>query len=219
MLKIGLTGLTTKQLDYLGEQTIALSEKNINREIADNILFRQVKTTHEQYRRVVMKQTFSGMGEEVKAADITRDKFYSGLARIISGFSVFDGTAKQDFALFLQKIISDTGSVSGLSYAEESVVLNKLLERLSADEARNAIAALGIAEEVEKLVAIQKNFDMLFTEQLDANSGLRQQPTASGMRKELESVLRNYFALVSAMRGVESWKDIYSDLGELLKKF
>ena len=219
MLSISLSKVTTKNLDYLGEQTIALSAINSNSDIVANVLFQQLKTTHAQYNQVVIKKTYSGLGEDLKNLDLTRDRFYSSIVRIVDAFAVFDGTAKQAPAQLLQKVISETGAINGLSYAAESIVLNKLTERFSVPDVQSAISTLGIGEEVTKLADTQKQFDTLYTEQLDANSDLRQQSSASAMRKELESVLRSYYALVSAMSAVEPWKDIYSDLTELLKKF
>ena len=219
MLSISLSKVTTKNLDYLGEQTIALSAINSNSDIVANVLFQQLKTTHAQYNQVVIKKTYSGLGEDLKNLDLTRDRFYSSIVRIVDAFAVFDGTAKQASAQLLQKVISETGAINGLSYAAESIVLNKLTERFSVPDVQSAISTLGIGEEVTKLADTQKQFDTLYTEQLDANSDLRQQSSASAMRKELESVLRSYYALVSAMSAVEPWKDIYSDLTELLKKF
>ena len=219
MLSISLSKVPTKNLDYLGEQTIVLSEMNSNPDVTANPLFLQLKTTYGRYNLVVIKKTYSGLGEDLKDCDLTRDKFYSNFVRIVDGFAAFADTTKQAPAQLLQKIISETGSINGLSYAAESVVLNKLIEKLSAPDAQTAITALGIGEEVAKLADMQKKFDTLYAEQLDANSDLRQQSSASTMRKELENVLRSYYALVSAMSAVEPWKDIYSDLTELLKKF
>jgi len=219
MLSIAFSKLSTKQLDFLGEQTISLSEKNANKEVISNLLFHQLKSKHAEYRGVVIRQTYSGLGEALKNDDIIRGKSHSGIVNIVNGFAAFSDTAKQAPALLLQKIITETGFISRLNYAEESVVLNKLIERFSDPAAVEAIAIIGIDEEVEKLTNIQKRFDAMYTEQLDINSDLRQQPTASSMRRELEDILRSYYSLVSAFKNVVPWKDIYSDLNELLKKF
>ena len=193
MLRISFTRISTKNLDYLGEQTIALSEKNSNQEVINNPLFEQVKTVRLNYNLIVIKKTYSGLGSELQNDDIARDKLFSAFVRIIDGFAAFDGSGKQASAQLLQNIISETGSsVTGLSYTEESVVINKLIERLAAPEAANAVSAIGAVEEVAKLTEVQKRFDALYTEQLDANSDLRQQPSASSMRKELENALRSY---------------------------
>ena len=61
MLRVKYSGLSTKQLDYLGEQTIALSEINENKSVIMNPVFEQVKIKHGKYRMVVMKQTYSGL--------------------------------------------------------------------------------------------------------------------------------------------------------------
>jgi hypothetical protein len=220
MLSVSFTRISTKNLDYLGEQTVALSEKNSNQAVINNPLFVQVKTVRLNYNLIVIKKTYSGLGSELQNDDIVRDRYFLSFVRIVNGFATFDGSAKQAPAQLLQNIISETGSsVTNLSYTEESVVINKLIERLAAPEAANAVSAIGAVEEVAKLTEVQKKFDSLYTEQLDANSDLRQQPSASSMRKELENALRSYYAFISSMSAIEPWKDIYSDLNELLKKF
>ena len=219
MLKIGLTNLSTKQLDYLAEQTIALSEMNSNTEIIENPVFGQIKTVHRDYRAVVMKQTYSGLGESLSVKDIFRDNCYTNLSNIVSGFAMFEGSPKQAPSLHLKKIFDEAGSIVRLNYADESVVIEKVTERLSTPESKSAISALGITAEVSLFVNAQREFNELYLEQVNANSDLRQQPSASSMRGELENVLRSYYALVSGMSIVQPWKDIYSDLAELLKKF
>ena len=219
MLKIRYGSLSTKQLDYLAEQTIAISEINENTEIVANPVFGQVKTIYGNYHTVVMKQTYSGLGEQLAVKDIFRDNYFSNLSNIVSGFAAFEGSPKQAPALFLKKIFDEAGSVSGLNYADESVVLGKVIEKLFAPESRSASSALGILAEVNMLANAQTEFNELYIEQVNANSELRQQPSASSMRSELENILRSYYALVSGMSSVQPWKDIYSDLAELIKKF
>ena len=219
MLSINFSKVSTKDLDYLTEQTIALSEVNHNPEVIDSVLFKQLKTIYAEYNQVVIKKTFSGLGEDLRKLDLLRDRLFLSFCRIVNGLVAFDGTPRQEPAQLLQKIAVEAGKINGLSYSAESVVLNKLIEKLSAPEAQSAIDAIGINEEVLMFTNTQKEFDALYTQQVDANSDLRQQSSASAMRKELEKVLRSYYVLVSAMRNIEAWKDIYSDLTELLKKF
>jgi hypothetical protein len=219
MLQINFSKQSTKQLDYLGEQTIALSKKNTNQEAVGNPVFLQLETSHELYRQIVIKKTYSGIGEVLKEVDILRDRYYLNLGRIIDGFAVFETTTKSQPARVLQAMFKETGAVTGLTYADESVVIDKLLEKLATPEGQSAITQLDISAEVQLLSDTQKRFNELYVEQVDANSDLRQQSSASAMRKELEGALRNYFALISAMKNVAPWADIYSDMTELLKKF
>ena len=218
MLRVYYTRLSTKQLDYLAEQTIVLGEMNANPAVVQNPLFELVKVKHTTYRGVVIRQTYSGKGVDLKDSDTTRDKGHTALDRIVDGFAAFP-TAKQAAALVLQGYFDETGNISSLSYADESVVLEKLIEKLNSAEGQAAIATLGIADEVAMFVQYQADFNRIYIEQIDANSDLRSQKTASGMRRELEDALRNYYGIVSAMSGIDPWNDIYMDLKELLKKF
>ena len=219
MLRIKYSGLSTKQLDYLSEQTIALSEINENNSVIANPVFDQVKKTHEKYCVVVMKQTYSGLGSLLNERDIRRDSYFLKLGNIVSGFAVFENSPKQESALLLKKIFDEAGSISHLGYANESVVIDDVNKKLSTPESINAAATLGVTFEVDALANAQREFNELYIEQVNANSDLRKQPSASSMRSELEDALRSYYGLVSAMKSSPLWEDIYSDLTELLKKF
>ena len=219
MLRIGYSSLSTKELDYLAEQTIILSHKNENKDVISNPVFEAIEAVHANYRAVVMKPTFSGLGASLREKDALRDSYFSSLEKIVSGMAVFDGSEKQQAAILLKKIFDNAGSVARMTYANQSVALEKAIEQLTTPESTNAITTLGINNEVDLFIGAQRDFNALYVEQIDANSDLRQQPSASSMRKELSETVRSYYALVSAMRTIEPWKDIYSDLTELLKKF
>ena len=219
MLLISFSKLSTKELAYLGEQTITLSERNSNQEVTSNPVFALLKTKHGTYHEQVMRQTYSGMGPDVQGDDFLRDNQHGGVRQIVRGFARFENSVKCKPAQLLQTYFNETGSINKLNYANESIVLDKLIEKFSTDEGKAAIATLGIKEEVDMFVQSHNNFKNRYTDQVDANSELRQQPSASTLRKEMENVLRGYFSLVSTMKNVNPWKDIYSDLNELLKKF
>ena len=219
MLRIRFSTLSTKELDYLAEQTITLSHKNENKDIIFNPVFATVETVHVNYRAVVMKPAFSGLGVLLGEKDARRDSYFTSLEKIVSGMSVFEGSNKQQAAGLLKNIFNNAGSVAHMTYANQSVVLEKAIEQLATPESTQAIATLDISYEVDLFIKAQREFNALYVEQVDANSDLRQQPSASSMRKELSETLRSYYALVSSMRTFEPWKDIYSDLTELLKKF
>ena len=46
---------------------------------------------------------------------------------------------------------------------------------------------------------------------------LGQLPSASTIRKNLESAIKNYLALLTAMKNVENWKLIFADINEIVK--
>jgi hypothetical protein len=195
-----------------------LSEQNANPEIANHPLLLAVKVAYAPYHANIIKPTFSGMGPELAAADLQRDNCHGGLRRLLRGYLSFGDSDKGEAAKRLLALFDETGSITRLSYAEENTVLEKLIEKLGAPEAQLLIEPLGIRPEVDRLIEAQARFSELYLRQIDANSQLRQQASASTLRRELGDALRNYYGYVSAMSGLEGWKDIYADLKGLIAK-
>jgi hypothetical protein len=218
MLHVKLTSLATKKLDNLAAQTVALSEQNANPEIANHPLLLAVKSAYAPYHQNIVKPTYSGMGPDLAAADLQRDNCHSGLRRLLRGYLSFGDTDRGQAAKQLLALFDETGSITRLSYAEENTVLEKLIEKLGQPEAQQPIDLLGVRPEVDRLVEAQARFSELYLRQIDANSQLRQEASASALRRELSYALRNYYGYVSAMSGLEGWKDIYADLKELIAK-
>ena len=217
MLHVKVTSLSTKKLDNLTEQTIVLSERNANQEIVNHPLFVDVKVKYAPYHAIVIKQTYSGMGTEVAQANLLRDTCHGGLHRLLRGFLAFGAeSTKGQAAKRLLACFDETGSIAQLGYAEENVVVEKLLEKLETSEMQQQIVILDIGVEVEQLRQAHVAFIDLYLQQIDANSQLRQQSSAGVLRRDLGNALRNYYGYVSVMSGIEPWKDIYADLRELI---
>lgn len=217
MLSTNFSKYTTKGLDSLASNTIQITKRNVNPDVSNNPLFAVLTDTAAEYNRVVIKKTYSGKGTDVREKDMFRDRYHTSAKMILTGFSAFP-TPKGKVAGKLLEVFDSSGSITRLKYTDESVILNDLLKKLDQQEAKELISILGIDEELAVLDTTQKEFEKLFVEQVDANSDLRQQPSASSLRNELEDALRNYFNYVSSLKKQKDWKDIYSDLTELLKK-
>ncbi|MDR1897032.1 MAG: DUF6261 family protein, partial [Prevotellaceae bacterium] len=142
MLHVKLSSLSTKKLDNLAGQTIQVSEQNANPEIIGHPLFLAVKASYEPYHAIIIKPTYSGMGPAVAEGDLIRDGYHGGLHRVIRGYLAFGDTEKGLAAKRLLACFDETGSITGLGYAEENVVLEKLIEKLSTPEAQAAISVL-----------------------------------------------------------------------------
>lgn len=217
MITVPFSSLTTTNLGALGNRTIVASERTANETITAQPLLAEIRKKSEVYDAVVLKQIYSGMGTTVEGADLYRDRVYQNVKRMLQGFAGFTDTTRGKAAATLLRAFDETGSIYGLSYADESTVLNKLITLLGTDENRANITAVGIEEEAQLLADAQTHFQQVFFEQVEANAGLRKQPSASSIRHELEDALRDYFAFVSAMRKIEPWSGLYLSLRELAK--
>lgn len=61
------------------------------------------------------------------------------------------------------------------------------------------------------------SFENVFAQQAEANGALRSMKSATSLRKLVEKALKSYLSLVTAMDGVELWKQLHADLNELVK--
>ncbi len=217
MLKISFKKLSTKVLDNLGSRTLELVNQTADQQLITHPLTLALNTRYNEYNAVIIKKTFSGMGISIEEADLERDRLYMALKNLISGFAAFNGTPVSNAAQSLQAIFDEFGSIRGKNYAEESVIIDKLISRLSQPEVHAAIALLGITAQVSQLTQAQTTFTSLFLSQAEANSALRMQASATSIRKELEDALRNEYGFVTAMRNVAPWDALYASLSEVVK--
>ena len=217
MIKVPFSSLTTTNLGSLGNRVIEASERTANETITANPLLDETRNKAEVYNAVVLKRIYSGMGTTVEGADLFRDRVYHNLKRMLQGFAGFTDSARGKAAAALLRVFDEAGGIYGLSYADESMVLSKLIGMLDTDENRAHFTLLGIGEEAQLLSEAQSNFEQVFFEQVEANADLRKSPSASSIRHELEDALRNYFAFVSAMRRIEPWRALYLSFKELAK--
>jgi hypothetical protein len=95
--------------------------------------------------------------------------------------------------------------------------MKKLIEELEKPETLNKLSALNLETIFNQLKTAQADFEAIYAEQAEANADLRQLPSASAIRKNLEVALKNYLNLLTAMKSVENWKLIYADINEIVK--
>lgn len=203
-------------LETVADRTIEISLLNANESIVDSPLFTALKAAHAAYKPLIRKQTFSGMGTDIAELDQQRDRSFSSLRRIVTGYSNYD-SPKGVAARGLLALFEQVGDISVANYADEDALLDNFKSRLEAPEARKQIETLGLKKEVEDLIDKHHAFKAAYMDQTDANSSLRQQASASSLRKDLENALRDFFFFVTAMRNVPPWSDIYADLTETVK--
>ena len=95
--------------------------------------------------------------------------------------------------------------------------MKKLIEELEKPETLTKLSTLNLETIFNQLKTAQTDFETIYAEQAEANADLRQLPSASAIRKNLEAALKNYLNLLTAMKNVENWKLIYADINEIVK--
>ncbi len=217
-MKITLNKLTTAELATLADRVI-YSSKNGNYTVVENHpLLLKIEEEYVEYSKVYEKATYSGKGVEVANADQKRDKIFSGIKAYITGYSKLEYLPNYQDAKDLYQILKQFGlGLDKLNYAKETAKIKILLEELNKVENKNKITALNLDTALTELKNANDLFKSLYAEQAEANSNLRALPTATTMRKKLESALNAYFFLLEGMKDVEGWEGIYYDINELVK--
>lgn len=218
MLRINFSKLSTKVLGNLANRALAVLLPYLETLMKDNPLVTILKTKNDNYQEVVIKKTYSGLGDPVGEADLHRDRMFRGLRRALQGLAAFGDTDAGKAAVKLLDIFDEVGDIDNLSYADQNIVMQKLVEHMDDAENQKLLAATNLTDPYIATKMSQTAFETISRQQTDANSLLRQTKSASASRKELENSLRNLFSVVSGMRTLPEWKPLYHDLDQLIKE-
>ena len=218
IMKINFSSLTTKNLATLGQRVITISDAATHAVVKDHPLLLALKAANAEYDAVYAKSAFSGKGVLVAEADVRRDDIFGGLKSVVVGYSKINGFTLQQDAIDIYAVIQKYGiELDRYSYSEESAQLKKLLEELAKPDNVTKIQHLQLAEVVASLKLAQENFERVFAEQAGANAELRQTESASSSRRNFETAIRNYLNVVKAMYTLPGWKELYTELDEVVK--
>lgn len=217
-MKITLQELTTRDLATLAQRIITTSESENYPFLINHPLLLVLKNSYSEYDTVYAKQTYSGKGAEVALADQERDMIFGNLKAFVNGYRKINSVPNYEYAEDLYQIFERFGlNIDGLSYSAETAQMVKLIEELDKPENLHKLAGLHLATAFNDLKTRQENFERLFSEQAQANANLRQTKSATSLRKHLEKTLKPYLNFVTTMKDTELWKDLYSELSELVK--
>ncbi len=217
-MKTSLTSLTTKDIATLAKRVIESSKNGKYAVVENHQLLIEVENEYNVYRQVYSKDTYSGKGKEVADADDVRDKLFRNLKVFLKGYMAIEEMPNSADAADLYHIFERFGlNIDRLSYAEESAQMVKLIDELEKAENKSKLKALRVYSVFVNMKKAQNDFEALYAKQAEANADLRHLPSASVIRKKLETALRNYFNLLDAMKGVPGWEMIYADINEIVK--
>ena len=217
-MKITLQKLSTKDLATLAQRIIS-SSKNGNYTVVENHeLLIALEEEYTLYDKVYAKLAFSGKGQTVAEADRTRDHLFSGIKKFLKGYEKLPSIDNYQIAMDVLSIFKTHGlDLDKLSYSAETAQMKKLIEELEKPETLTKLSTLNLETIFNQLKTAQTDFETIYAEQAEANADLRQLPSASAIRKNLEATLKNYLNLLTAMKNVENWKLIYADINEIVK--
>lgn len=217
-MKIQFTKLSTKQLAALCQRSLTVSAEPAYAVVKNNPLLAVLETVYNEYDAVYVKKVYSGKGELLLALDHDRDVPFGGLKDILVGHAKLSVSPYHQLAKDIYAIIEkyDIG-LDRYSYAEETAQLKKLLDELYQPTNLAKIEQMLLTPVLTQLKTAHTAFEQQFNEVAGENSELRLMESATSMRKNLETALRNYFNLIKAMSSQPVWKELYAKLDELAK--
>jgi len=217
-MKINLGHLSTKNLATLAQRVISISKAVFHPVVKDHVLLTEVESAYADFDAVYTKSTYSGKGPVVAEADARRDEPFEGFKSLLFGYAKINGCSLQQDAKDLYGIFESFGlDLDRYSYSEQTAQMVKLIQELDKPVNVSRIVRLNITEPFEIMKSAQSAFEKIFGEQAKANAELRQMESATSLRKNLETSLRNYFAIVVAMKALDGWKELYAELSEVVK--
>lgn len=218
-MKIAISNLKTTTLARLAERIMAVSKSEKHTVANEHPLLKDIEVEYDLYKHSVGKASFSGKGKSVAKADKERDKVFSGLKNYLKACAGVPLLPNVALAVELYEVFKlNDLALNKKSYADQSVLLNKLIENLEKAENKTKLAKLHLDTTFEDLKAKQKAFEMLIASQTEANAELRQTKSASAIRNDLEKAIRNYLNFVTAMKSQPEWTALYTELNEVVKE-
>lgn len=217
-MKIVLSRLSTKELATLTELVLSISKSGKYKMIEKNDLLKKVEETFAQYSEVYSKLTYSGKGKTVAAADKKRDKLYAGMRDFLKGYIRLEVLEHTSSAKMIYEVFKKFGlNISQLNYVEATAQYRKFLEELSEPIYTEHLENLALTSVLELIKQAQVEFDAIYSEQIAINSELRNIPSASSSRGDLEKMLRAYFTYISAMVSNADFLALKNEISELVK--
>lgn len=218
-MKIAISNLKTTTLASLAERVMAVSKSGKYTVANEHPLLKAIETEYDLYKNSVGKASFSGKGESVAKADKERDKVFAGLKNYLRACAGVPLLPNATLAVELYEVFKlNDIALDKKSYADQSVLLNKLIEDLEKSENKTKLAKLHLETTFEDLKAKQTAFETLVSSQTEANAELRQTKSASAIRNDLEKAIRNYLNFVTAMKSQPEWTALYTELNEVVKE-
>lgn len=217
-MKISLQKISTKNLATLTKRIITLSKETHSSVTANHPLLAKLEVAFAQYDAVYTKAAYSGKGKEVAQADKARDEIFASLKSFLAGYAQFRFAPNYQSAQALYEQMKVFGlNIDRLSYAEESAQMIKLIESFERPENQQHFQTLSIVDAFTTLKTKQEEFEKIFALQTNANAELRQQKSATNLRRDVEKSLRTYLDFLTAMSEIDPWKNLYADVHEVVK--
>ena len=213
-----LSHISTVNLAAFTELVIKISKSEKYKIDTENHYLKDIENEYNIYKKSHTKQTHNGKEKELTKTDRERDYLFNGIKSFLKGciklpIHPFSEEAKSLYEVFKFHDLY----LNRLPYEDKSTLLRELLEALELKINKERIKILLLETSIGKLKDTQERFDILYSEQVEANANLREIQSASAIRKSLEKALRDYLIYVNSAQLLPNWKELQLELKELLK--
>ncbi|MFA5046589.1 MAG: DUF6261 family protein [Paludibacter sp.] len=217
-MKISFVRLSIDSLGALAKRMLEISAKAAYTVVLNHPLLQALVVAYNDFFAVFDKKTYSGFGKQVAAADLIRDDAFKGMRNSLLGLTKMTGLSTLQAAIDLYAIFETHGlDLNRYSYGDQTTHMDKLIEDMDKPVNVAKIEQVHLTESYGLMKTAHLNFVALFGEQMGANTELRLQESASSLRGNLESAMRNYLSVVTAMKDITAWKELYVELNEAVK--
>ena len=216
-MKANWRKLSTRSLGAAIKRVINVTNLNDNEEAKNHPLFAVMVTSYNNFVPLIPKSATSGMSPMVRQLASEVYGYLKGIRKIAEGATQFPNTEKGVAGAKVAEIIAKGGKLYAQRVGEADFSTTSVITELNKPENAPYITALGLTEELQALTDAKARHDEQDTLRLDADSALRQTDSATKARPEVEGALKDWLNSITAMRKIEGWQDLYSDLSEVVK--
>lgn len=217
-MKLNFRRLTTRSLDYGGKLIINVTNNNAQEAAKTTPPFLALVNEHANYSKLVPRLGSSKMSDAVKVAAKAVLDSIRNIKRFAAGYeAMYPDSDKGKAATAILKAIAKGGKLYNRPAGDLDSKITTVVTELSSPELAPHVSTMELTEQVQSLVEKKAEYNVIEVQRIDAESALSQTDSASVARPKLESAMRDYLALVTAMRKTEGWQDLYADLNEVVK--
>lgn len=217
-MKISLVRLGVDSLGALAKRVLEISAKAVYTVVLNHPLLLILIKAYDDFFAVFDKKTYSGEGDMVANANLFRDNFFKSMKDSLHGLSRMKGLSTQQDAIDLYAVFETHGlDLYHYNYGDQTTHFDKLIEDLDLPVNAAKIEHVHLTEAYGLMKAAHLDFVAIYGEQTSSNAQLRLKESASSLRGNLETALRNYLNVVTAMKDLDGWKELYAELNEVVK--
>ncbi len=143
--------------------------------------------------------------------DIVRDEVVRSLGDVLTGYAALPIPGKKESASKLLALYAKYGKqITSKSYAEESSLIESMIDDFSAEALKTDIASLeGLPDLLSSLRGAQDDFNMAYDEAVSANA--EKGNSATDVKKTLLSIMNyKFIPYITAVSMLDSYKDFAS---------